>query len=218
MKLHVARTNCSCLFYLELRGCCLMPSFPFVDPGSHVVIRWSRCVATKKKGTCSLRFSMHIRHHLWTWTRHVLVSVLLSWYCPFSMDSSTTIFVLRLRLSPVPIYGHGLRIRHRQGQDQATAAASFFSPSCFWGGNVSGCGATTTLGKIGLGVHHQIQELTTDRHASTVQPTSNDNKNKCDLRLEPKKNKAWMQEKGKGKQVADVYSVCPKIKVVLVLS
>ena len=94
----------------------------------------------------------------------------------------------------------------------------FFSPSCFWGGNVSGCGATTTLGKIGLGVHHQIQELTTDRHASTVQPTSNDNKNKCDLRLEPKKNKAWMQEKGKGKQVADVYSVCPKIKVVLVLS
>ena len=48
MKLHVARTNCSCLFYLELRGCCLMPSFPFVDPGSHVVIRWSRCRKKKR--------------------------------------------------------------------------------------------------------------------------------------------------------------------------
>ena len=88
----------------------------------------------KKKGTCSLRFSMHIRHHLWT--RHVLVSVLLFPDTARSRWTAlTTIFVLRLRLSPVPIYGHGLRIRHRQGQgqDQATAAASFFSPRLVFG-------------------------------------------------------------------------------------
>ena len=94
------------------------------------------------------------------------------------------------------------RLAHPSGSGSGNSRGfDFFPSSCFGGGNVSGVvplllSLSLSIDRLDhcylarLGVH-QIQELT-DRHASTVQPTSHDddNKNTCDLRKEPKKNKA----------------------------